>query len=279
MSPVIKVNDILSSDDEAFWMSKWPRPGNNYGPNKSADGTSIESPLTPTPTTTPISSSTFSTTTSSSTLTSTAAPTGVLSGFLSSVAGSLGFSRGSSPASNRLSSATGTLTPICSESNLPGRINGLRHSDSTDWMRTANSSSSTLADRLNSRRRSSSGLKALGLRERLLSPSVRDSRETTPLLSSKPQVVRGMDRVPVTALQEVLKTLSYEELGEYRRVHPHWDELCGQLLNGGYYELVQKADSLLQVRRISIMSFDILFFRNVKEEFTVRGNSKVPYFP
>ncbi|KAE9549813.1 hypothetical protein FO519_006978 [Halicephalobus sp. NKZ332] len=191
MSPVIKVNDILSSDDEAFWMNKWPRPGNAY------------------------------------------------------VAGTLGFSRGSSPGSARLS-GTSTLTPISSESNLVGRINGLRHSDSTDWMRLENTPSSALIDRLNSRRRSSSGVKTLGIRERLFSPVSRDSRETTPLFFSKPPVVRGMDKVPVAALQEVFKTLSYEELAEFRRVHPHWDEICGQLLNAGYYELVQKADSLLQ---------------------------------
>lgn len=30
-----------------------------------------------------------------------------------------------------------------------------------------------------------------------------------------------------------------------RRVHPHWDELCGQMLNSGYYELIHKADVLM----------------------------------
>ena len=56
--------------------------------------------------------------------------------------------------------------------------------------------------------------------------------------------------MPVQALQEILKTLPYRELGELRRVHPHWDELCGQLLNSGYYALIHKADALLQVCRI-----------------------------
>lgn len=35
------------------------------------------------------------------------------------------------------------------------------------------------------------------------------------------------------------------QLGDIRRVHPHWDELCGQILNNGYYELVKKADKLM----------------------------------
>uniref|UniRef100_A0A0K0F6J7 Death domain-containing protein n=1 Tax=Strongyloides venezuelensis TaxID=75913 RepID=A0A0K0F6J7_STRVS len=57
--------------------------------------------------------------------------------------------------------------------------------------------------------------------------------------------VRGMQSVNVAALQLVLKTLSYEELGKKRQVHPHWDELCGQLLNSGYYKLIDEADKLL----------------------------------
>uniref|UniRef100_A0A0R3RGJ1 Ras-GEF domain-containing protein n=1 Tax=Elaeophora elaphi TaxID=1147741 RepID=A0A0R3RGJ1_9BILA len=50
---------------------------------------------------------------------------------------------------------------------------------------------------------------------------------------------------PVQVLQLVLKQFSYKELGELRQVHPHWDELCGQTLNSGYYELIKKADKLL----------------------------------
>ncbi|CEF67004.1 Hypothetical protein SRAE_2000166900 [Strongyloides ratti] len=57
--------------------------------------------------------------------------------------------------------------------------------------------------------------------------------------------VRGMQSVNVASLQLVLKTLSYKELGEKRQVHPHWDELCGQLLNSGYYKLIDEADKLL----------------------------------
>ncbi|VDN53283.1 unnamed protein product [Dracunculus medinensis] len=41
-------------------------------------------------------------------------------------------------------------------------------------------------------------------------------------------------------------TMHYDiQLGDIRRVHPHWDELCGQILNNGYYELVKKADKLM----------------------------------
>ncbi|KAI6179460.1 hypothetical protein M3Y98_00613000 [Aphelenchoides besseyi] len=57
--------------------------------------------------------------------------------------------------------------------------------------------------------------------------------------------VRGMGEVPVIALQLVLGMFSYRELAELRRVHPHWDELCGQLLNSGYYDLIHRADVLL----------------------------------
>lgn len=35
------------------------------------------------------------------------------------------------------------------------------------------------------------------------------------------------------------------KLGEMRRVHPYWDELCGQALNSGYCEVVKKADKML----------------------------------
>ncbi|VDK47552.1 unnamed protein product [Anisakis simplex] len=52
-------------------------------------------------------------------------------------------------------------------------------------------------------------------------------------------------QMPVQVLQQVLKKLTFKELGELRRVHPHWDELCGQALNSGYYEIVKKADKML----------------------------------
>ena len=34
-------------------------------------------------------------------------------------------------------------------------------------------------------------------------------------------------------------------MGELRRVHPHWDELCGQMMNTGYFSLCAKANRLL----------------------------------
>ncbi|KAJ1370386.1 hypothetical protein KIN20_032098 [Parelaphostrongylus tenuis] len=35
------------------------------------------------------------------------------------------------------------------------------------------------------------------------------------------------------------------QLGRLRAVHPHWDEICGQLLNGAYYRLLDRSDKLL----------------------------------
>ncbi|CAB3408142.1 unnamed protein product [Caenorhabditis bovis] len=51
--------------------------------------------------------------------------------------------------------------------------------------------------------------------------------------------------IPVVALQLVLSCHSYEELGRLRAVHPHWDEIAGQLLNSGYYKLLERSDKLL----------------------------------
>ncbi|CAI5438519.1 unnamed protein product [Caenorhabditis angaria] len=52
--------------------------------------------------------------------------------------------------------------------------------------------------------------------------------------------------IPVVALQLVLQNcFSYEHLGRLREVHPHWDEICGQLLNSGYYKLLERSDKLL----------------------------------
>uniref|UniRef100_A0A7E4VWX6 F-box domain-containing protein n=1 Tax=Panagrellus redivivus TaxID=6233 RepID=A0A7E4VWX6_PANRE len=151
------------------------------------------------------------------------AGTSVLSGFLSNFTSSLSstFGRGTSPV------GTSRLAPMASESNLPSRLSGLsslRHSDS---LRSLNSSSSTLANR----RRSTSA-----------------ARSTLPPVPEQPVVnlVRGMPQMPVIVLQAVLKTLSYREIAEFRRVHPHWDEICGQMLNSGYYILINKADRLLQ---------------------------------
>lgn len=61
-------------------------------------------------------------------------------------------------------------------------------------------------------------------------------------------MVRGMFgtfRMSVPVLQQILSLFSYKELGELRRVHPHWDELCGQQLNAAYSQLVARAQWLL----------------------------------
>uniref|UniRef100_A0A915DN45 F-box domain-containing protein n=1 Tax=Ditylenchus dipsaci TaxID=166011 RepID=A0A915DN45_9BILA len=69
-------------------------------------------------------------------------------------------------------------------------------------------------------------------------------RQVSPL--KERQMVRGMSmEMPVIVLQHVLNSMSFDELSELRRVHPHWDELCGQMLNSGYYQLIHMADRLL----------------------------------
>uniref|UniRef100_A0A183BNU6 F-box domain-containing protein n=1 Tax=Globodera pallida TaxID=36090 RepID=A0A183BNU6_GLOPA len=82
------------------------------------------------------------------------------------------------------------------------------------------------------------------------SPPQKGSRTGLDTLASSansPQFVSGMSswRMPVTVLLQTLGLLSYKELSELRRVHPHWDELCGQLLNQGYYQLIGRAQWLL----------------------------------
>ncbi|KAL6730349.1 hypothetical protein Aduo_001328 [Ancylostoma duodenale] len=52
--------------------------------------------------------------------------------------------------------------------------------------------------------------------------------------------------MPVLCLQLILGNyFTYEQLGQLRAVHPHWDEICGQLLNSGYYRLLERSDKLL----------------------------------
>ncbi|KAK6729829.1 hypothetical protein RB195_006717 [Necator americanus] len=52
--------------------------------------------------------------------------------------------------------------------------------------------------------------------------------------------------MPVLCLQLILSNyFTYEQLGHLRAVHPHWDEICGQLLNSGYYKLLERSDKLL----------------------------------
>ncbi|KAI1712779.1 hypothetical protein DdX_09405 [Ditylenchus destructor] len=82
------------------------------------------------------------------------------------------------------------------------------------------------------------------------SRALSSSRQTTPpqvpRISPQKEMVRGMKtNLPVSVLQQILVRFSYKELGELRRVHPHWDELCGQFLNAGYYQLIETADQLL----------------------------------
>uniref|UniRef100_A0A1I7S679 DUF4283 domain-containing protein n=1 Tax=Bursaphelenchus xylophilus TaxID=6326 RepID=A0A1I7S679_BURXY len=77
-------------------------------------------------------------------------------------------------------------------------------------------------------------------------PKIRVEKAKSTSVGESDVKVRGMADVPVIALQLVLSTLSYKELCHLRRVHPHWDELCGQLLNSGYFELIHKADILMQ---------------------------------
>ncbi|GMR53662.1 hypothetical protein PMAYCL1PPCAC_23857, partial [Pristionchus mayeri] len=69
-------------------------------------------------------------------------------------------------------------------------------------------------------------------------------RSFSPVPPSIP--ISTLSNIPVIALQIVLRNhFSYEELGRLRGVHPHWDEICGQLLNGGYYSLLERTDRML----------------------------------
>uniref|UniRef100_A0A8R1I0D3 Uncharacterized protein n=3 Tax=Caenorhabditis japonica TaxID=281687 RepID=A0A8R1I0D3_CAEJA len=61
--------------------------------------------------------------------------------------------------------------------------------------------------------------------------------------------------IPVIALQAVLTNyFSYEHLGRLREVHPHWDEIAGQLLNSGYYKLLERSDKLLMKLQRKVIS-------------------------
>ncbi|CAI4229852.1 unnamed protein product [Auanema sp. JU1783] len=96
-----------------------------------------------------------------------------------------------------------------------------------------------------------------GRKERCISPAktvqqecvfrsngVLDSLGITPIIQTKPS---GSGGLPYVALQAVLGNgyFSYEELGNLRLVHPHWDEVAGQTLNAGYYKLLKRSDNLL----------------------------------
>uniref|UniRef100_A0A915LUS3 Uncharacterized protein n=1 Tax=Meloidogyne javanica TaxID=6303 RepID=A0A915LUS3_MELJA len=74
------------------------------------------------------------------------------------------------------------------------------------------------------------------------------SRSPSAAASHNLQMVRGMlgtFRMPVPALQQILGLFSFKEIGILRRVHPHWDELAGQLLNVAHFRLIQRAQHLL----------------------------------
>lgn len=61
--------------------------------------------------------------------------------------------------------------------------------------------------------------------------------------------------IPVIALQAVLTNcFNYEYLGRLREVHPHWDEIAGQLLNSGYYKLLERSDKLLMALQRKVVS-------------------------
>ncbi|CAO4361680.1 unnamed protein product [Caenorhabditis nigoni] len=61
--------------------------------------------------------------------------------------------------------------------------------------------------------------------------------------------------IPAIALQAVLTNcFNYEHLGRLREVHPHWDEIAGQLLNSGYYKLLERSDKLLMALQRKVVS-------------------------
>ncbi|CAJ0946403.1 unnamed protein product, partial [Mesorhabditis belari] len=68
-------------------------------------------------------------------------------------------------------------------------------------------------------------------------------RSTTQANGLEPQSQVGT--MPFVVLHKVLRKLPYQELARLRAVHPHWDEICGQMLNSGYYQLIEKSDKLL----------------------------------
>ncbi|KAK0426340.1 hypothetical protein QR680_009655 [Steinernema hermaphroditum] len=67
----------------------------------------------------------------------------------------------------------------------------------------------------------------------------------SPAIDHSHFMARTGQQMPIIVLQKVLKYMSYEELGRLRQVTPLWDEMCGQILNGSYYDLTAQADRLL----------------------------------
>ncbi|PAV56570.1 hypothetical protein WR25_16550 [Diploscapter pachys] len=79
----------------------------------------------------------------------------------------------------------------------------------------------------------------------------RKERSFSPVKTHTQQIVcrvshPSTSNIPVLALQMIFqKCFNYEQLGRLREVHPHWDELAGQLLNSGYYKVLERSDKLL----------------------------------
>lgn len=84
------------------------------------------------------------------------------------------------------------------------------------------------------------------------SPTLSLQKEDTP----KCRVTHpSVTEFPVVALQLVLtKCFTYQQLGKLREVHPHWDEIAGQLLNGGYYKLLERSDKLLMALQRKVIT-------------------------
>ncbi|MFH4975978.1 hypothetical protein AB6A40_002687 [Gnathostoma spinigerum] len=73
----------------------------------------------------------------------------------------------------------------------------------------------------------------------------RSNKSLNEIRSFAARPMRNPNELPVSILVEIFKKCTYKELGKLREVHPHWDELCGQTLNTGYYELVRYADKFI----------------------------------
>ncbi|CAJ0564908.1 unnamed protein product, partial [Mesorhabditis spiculigera] len=70
-------------------------------------------------------------------------------------------------------------------------------------------------------------------------------RSMTPAQMGAPEMPSQSGDLPFVVLNKALRLMSYQELARLRQVHPHWDEICGQMLNSGYYQLIDKSDKLL----------------------------------
>ncbi|CAB02309.2 DUF4704 domain-containing protein [Caenorhabditis elegans] len=86
-------------------------------------------------------------------------------------------------------------------------------------------------------------------------PSITRNSATPPMTPKVLVSHPSKPNIPVMVLQLVLtKCLNYEHLGRLREVHPHWDEIAGQLLNSGYYKLLERSDKLLMTLQRKVVS-------------------------